>query len=688
MAEIDSTGSLETHAALLAGLNPEQAAAAAHSGGPLLIVAGAGTGKTRTLAHRVAVLLAGGADPERMLLLTFTRRSAQELLDRVTGLLRDRRTTHVWGGTFHAVANRLLRQFAEPLGLDPGFGVVDQSDAVELFRLVRSDHVAATARRFPKAETIASIYSRVADTQTPLGEVLQEDFPWCAEHGESIAEMFGAYRAEKRRQQLLDFADLLLFWRGLLATEAVGSVMRERFDHVLVDEYQDTNRVQADILKGMCPSGQGLCAVGDDAQAIYGFRAATVENLWSFPDHWPGTTQITLEQNYRSTEPVLAAANAVLAESEVHLPKTLWTSREGGRRPQLVTCHDEAAQSTFVCDQVLALREDGMDLREQAVLFRAGHHSDHLELELTRRGIPFVKYGGLKFLESAHVKDALACLRLLDNPADELAWHRILRLLEGVGAATATRLVEELAGPDGTHRFSVGEGELPKAALEAGAELRAALGDCLGGLDPDGGESPAMELDRFRVFLAMVFPAKYVDAEVRLGDIDQLVAAAGRHQRRSGFLTELILDPPDQTSAPAGPPVLDDDWLTLSTVHSAKGCEWRAVHLIHAADGNIPSDMALGDAEGMEEERRLLYVALTRARDALNVSFPLRYHVHRHGRDDRHILAQPSRFLVPVRDHFEECSVGPPGVLDPSALAERVGVADEVDTALDALWEI
>ncbi len=679
------------------GLNDRQRAAVEHAGGPLLIVAGAGTGKTKTLAARVGHLLANGASPERILLLTFSRRAAQEMLARVAAGGNRATVAQVWGGTFHATANRLLRRFGGSLGLGASFTVLDQADAVELFALVRSELGHATrGSRVPKSDTVASIYSRVVNRQAPMRDVVHEAYPWCDEHVDALRAMFIGYTERKRRNNVLDYDDLLLHWRALLGSPELGDRVRSLFDHVLVDEYQDTNTLQADIVRALCPPAQ-LTAVGDDAQAIYGFRAASADNMWTFAEHFPGSTVITLEDNYRSTAPILEVANAVLAQSTAHLPKALRAVRPGGATPVLTVCHDEAAQSALVCDTVLELREQGIDLRRQAVLFRTGHHSAGLELELTRRDIPFIKYGGLKFLEAAHLKDLLSLLRILDNPTDELAWHRVLGLLEGVGPATVRRLLDEIGatrdGGDPLHTFLTCALRVPPAAETELDLLRDAWAACAPfdaeaahATVPAGERGPAVDIEILLPVCRAVFPRRYDDAAVRLGDLEALRVAAQAYHSRSRFLAELTLDPPDRSSDLAGRPHLDDDWLTLSTIHSAKGLEWSAVHVIHAADGNIPSDMALSDKAGLEEERRLLYVALTRARDTLWVSMPQRFHVRRFGSDDRHLLAPLSRFLEPVRDRFDERA----GALAPygePAGRERIDLTVEVDALLQSLWE-
>lgn len=666
-------------------LNSQQRSAVDHTGSPLLIVAGAGTGKTKTLVARVTRILDDGVDPNRILLLTFTRRAAAEMIGRVAAASPDRHATQIWGGTFHAMANRVLRTFGQAAGLSTGFTVLDNSDSTDLMGMVRTENgFGERGKRFPRKETVAGIYSRMVSSQAKLAAVLDTDYPWCADHADDLKTIFAEYTRRKRANKVLDYDDMLLFWRGL-TVGPVGDELRRMFDHILIDEYQDTNPVQADIVRGMCRPDTGLCAVGDDAQAIYGFRAATVENMWRFADHFPGATTITLDQNYRSTTAILAVANALLKQSSDHYEKELWSTRANGLKPNLITHNDEGDQSRHVATAVLDARERGMDLRDQAVLFRNGHHSDGLELELTRRDIPYRKYGGLKYLEAAHVKDLLALLRILDNPADQLAWHRVLSMLDGVGPATLRRLSNELGIDDQADEslslFIDGVGRVPSAANDQSSELRTAFGQCA-----SADVSPSEQVDRLKGFCSMVFPTRYNNSAARIADIDQLAATAANYSSRSRFLTELTLDPPSKSGERAGPPHLDDDWLTLSTIHSAKGLEWRAVHVIHAADGNIPSEMSLGDDVGLGEELRLAYVAMTRAKDELTVNFPLRFHVNRRALDDKHVYAQLSRFIEPIRDLFDEPAASPVSEDEIAGLAD-VGLADEVDTALSSLWE-
>ncbi len=676
----------ETPPVWQADLNADQRRAVEHGAGPLLVIAGAGSGKTRTLAARVARLIDDGVEPDRILLLTFTRRAATDMLRRAASLTARAGSGQVWGGTFHSVANRLLRRHAGAVGLTGAFTVLDQGDAESLFGLIRTDlGLGSTGTRFPRKETINAIYSRVVNSQTRLTDTLRERFPWCREHADDLKQVFEAYTERKRSQNVVDYDDLLLYWRALLQSP-IGAGVAGRFDHVLVDEYQDTNRIQADILALLCGPDGNLTVVGDDAQAIYSFRAAAVENILQFPTEYPSATVVTLEQNYRSTPEILETANAVLGSATAQFQKVLWSDRPQGERPALVTCRDPEAEAAYVAETVLELREHGVDLRRQAVLFRTAHHSDSLEVELARRDIPFVKFGGLKFLETGHVKDLLAMLRMLDNPDDELAWHRILQAIPGVGPVTARRLLDGLAATvaiptDKLIHFI--EGEFPVAAesreplqaLQAG--LAAASG--LRGTVPP----PPAQIDALLPFCRLVFARAYDNAAARLTDLETLRELSAGYADRSRFLAELTLDPPTTTSDLAGPPHLDDDYLTLSTIHSAKGGEWDAVFVIHAADGNIPADMALSEPGGLDEERRIFYVALTRARQYLHVTVPQRFYHSRNSGNPNHSYALPSRFLRSATGTFTPVTVA----LDTDATGPAPALPDPVTPLLDALWD-
>jgi DNA helicase-2/ATP-dependent DNA helicase PcrA len=636
--------------------------------GPLLIIAGAGTGKTNTLAHRVARLLLAGADPRRLLLLTFTRRAAAEMTRRaqriavkVTGDA-GRRSAELgrirWAGTFHSVANRLLRLHAESVGLDPSFTVLDRSDAADLMDLLRSDlGLAAGTARFPRKGTCLAIYSHTVNAQWELAKTLERAFPWCVDAAEPLRKLFAAYVEAKQARHLLDYDDLLLYWAFLMEEPALAARVRERFDHVLVDEYQDTNALQASVLRGLAPDGRGLTVVGDDAQSIYSFRAASVRNILDFPKSFdPPAEVVKLEENYRSTGPILQACNAVMEGASERFTKTLRSRRRSDERPALVAAEDEVAQVDYVVERVLAHREAGVPLQRQAVLMRTAHHSDALEVELARRNIPFVKYGGLKFLEAAHVKDVLCLLRWAENPRDELAAHRVLQLLPGVGPATARSAYGSHAQSD--FDFSGLAGFVPPAAAASDWSSLCALL-----LELRGAKSawPA-ELRAVRRWYQPHLERLHDAPQVRAGDLEQLEQLAATIPSRERFLSELTLDPPTASTDEAGDPLLDEDFLILSTIHSAKGQEWDVVFVLNVVDGCIPSDMATGRPEEIEEERRLLYVAMTRARDHLHLVQPLRFYVrqqHRHG--DAHVFAPRSRFLPDeILDRFERVAFGEP----------------------------
>jgi DNA helicase-2/ATP-dependent DNA helicase PcrA len=644
-------------------LNQQQREAATFGTDPLLIIAGAGTGKTNTLAHRVAHLIAGGTNPGRILLLTFTRRAAAELTKRVEMILsastKQRRASastvasRIWGGTFHAVANRLLRLHSQSLGLGESFTVVDRSDAEDLLNTVRSELGLDKGEvRFPKKGTALSIYSRCVNAQEPVEEALKNHFPWCATYPEQLKTLFKAYVARKQEQNVFDYDDLLLYWFCLMQNDALAADVRQRFDAVLVDEYQDTNALQAAILQRLCANGRGLTVVGDDAQSIYSFRAATVHNILDFPKTFPRAAVLKLEQNYRSVQPILDATNAVIALSPQRYNKDLFSTRASKQKPRLVTLTDEDQQSDYVIRRLLEHHEAGIPLKRQAILFRTAHHSDALEVQLSRRNIPFVKYGGLKFLEAAHVKDALALLRLAENPRDATSAFRVLQLLDGLGPGYAKRAIEHLICGKYDLRAWL-DFSPPGAAAEQWPKLVAMLVKIAPNALP-----LAEQVAAVRRFYEPILERRYDTAELRRRDLEQLEQISSNFPSRAAMLTDLTLDPPSATQDLAGPPLREEDYVILSTIHSAKGCEWDCVYVIHAADGNIPSDMSTGSADEIEEERRLFYVALTRARDFLDVCFPLKYYAKQWSTGDRHTLAQLTRFLPDdVLQHFERISL-------------------------------
>ena len=646
----------------LTTLNPEQRRAVEHgvdNPSPLLIIAGAGSGKTNTLAHRVAHLIVEGADPRRMLLLTFSRRAASEMSRRVERIaanaLPDQARLIVdalsWSGTFHAIGARLLREYAEHIGLDRAFTIHDREDSADLMNLVRHDHgLSKTEERFPAKNTCLAIYSRAVNSESPLEEVLGANFPWCAGWEAELKTLFGAYVEAKQRQHVLDYDDLLLYWAQMMQVEHIAGDMSSRFDHVLVDEYQDTNRLQASILLALKPDGCGLTVVGDDAQSIYSFRAATVRNILDFPAYFsPPANIITLDRNYRSTQPILAAANAVIDLATERHKKNLRSERASSELPQLISVRDETDQARYVTDRILEHREAQIPLKQQAVLFRASHHSAPLEIELARRNIPFVKFGGLKFLEAAHIKDVLAFLRWAENLRDRVSGFRVIQLLPGAGPATAARLLDHMAGsPTALADFR------PPADC---AESWPAFVESLGILRSNASGWPA-EFDLALHWYVPRLERLYEDAKVREADLLQLAQIASTYPNRQRFLTELTLDPPSSTGDEAGAPLLDEDYLILSTIHSSKGQEWKSVFVLNCVDGCIPSDLGVGSTPEIEEERRLLYVAMTRAKDHLHLVVPHRFFVHQQRNNgDRHMYAVRTRFVPnAITRHFEQCA--------------------------------
>lgn len=644
----------------LATLNVDQRRAAEHaSEGPLLVIAGAGSGKTATLAHRVAQLIVEGADPRRILLLTFSRRAAAEMarrVERIVGQAMGAKAQAAtaalsWSGTFHAVGARLLRERAPEIGLDPSFTIHDRGDSADLINLVRHElGFSKTAKRFPLKATCLAIYSRAVNEQAELDVILRKVYPWCAEWEAELRDLFAGYVEAKQRQNVLDYDDLLLYLAEMLSDPDLGAETGGRFDHVLVDEYQDTNRLQSRILLALKPTGRGLTVVGDDAQSIYSFRAATIRNILDFPGEFrPSADIVTLAQNYRSTPEILAASNAVIGLAAERYTKDLWTARQGGGKPVLARVLDDAGQADYVVDRVLENREAGMTLKQQAVLFRASHHSGPLEIELTRRNIPFVKFGGLKFLDAQHVKDMLAVLRLAENPRDRVAGFRVLQILPGIGPATAALILDRIE--DSPDTAAALDRFMPPATTAADWP---AFRDLIVNLNTRQTGWPA-ELEQVRQWYEPHLERIHDDAAVRLADLVQLGQIASGYASRERFLTELTLDPPGATSDEAGVPMLDEDYLILSTIHSAKGQEWKSVFVLNCIDGCIPSDLGTGTTEEIEEERRLLYVAMTRARDALDLITPQRCYVHQQARrGDRHVLAQRTRFIPDhIVDHFE-----------------------------------
>ena len=689
---VETLNAAQKRAAVFGDVLPERKGVKA---GPLLVVAGAGTGKTKTIAHRVAHLVQNGVDPARILLLTFTRRAAQEMRRRAHDVLRREMQDVLgtksqtmlqrlaWAGTFHSIGNRLLRHYAAQLRLDPAFTVIDRADSADLFDTLREElQFTSQYQRFPRKDTCLAIYSWRVNTQKSLHDTLEQQFPWFANWENELTQLCRTYVQRKQQYNLLDYDDLLLYWHAMMRDARMAAVVGGNFDHVLVDEYQDTNRLQGEIVRALKPDGAGVTVVGDDAQSIYSFRAAAVENILGFPAQYePNATIITLSQNYRSTQSVLDSANALMADAPRQHRKHLISSRGKGAKPLYVSADDLQAQAEYVCGQILKRRETGVDLRRQAVLFRNSSASDALEVELLRRKIPFVKFGGLQFLEAAHVKDLLAVLRWADNPRNTLAGFRALQLLPGMGPANARRAIDFIA-PGGGSLANLANFEAPPAAkieLTQFARLMNALADPQ---KPWQGQV-RMVRDWYKPHMERI----YESVHTRIGDLDQIEQLSANYPSRERFLTELTLDPPSAAGDLAGTPHRDEDYLVLSTVHSAKGMEWDTVYVLNVVDGSFPSEFSTGKQELIDEERRLLYVAMTRARNELHLCVPLKFMLTQQSRDgDGHVYGARSRFVTDklLKTVEETAYHGSAGSADKLKLENSLAV--DVSNTIKDMW--
>jgi len=623
-------------------LNAGQLAAVQAIDGPILVIAGAGSGKTRTLVYRVARLIESGIPPESILLLTFTRKASEEMLRRV-GALIGLRTDRVTGGTFHSVANMLLRRYGRAIGLEPGFTILDRSDSEDVINLLRTQHgLNDKARRFPRKNTINEIFSKSVNKLLPVEDVVLGEFPQFTDEIEELQKLCRAFQSYKRSRLLVDYDDLLVRLRELLdQDEGVRLRVSEAYRYVLVDEYQDTNRLQAEIVRRIAATHDNVMVVGDDSQSIYAFRGATFRNIMDFPKLFPGTRIFKLEENYRSTQPILTLANEVISLAAEKYSKTLFTRKGEGPQPVLVKAGDENAQSRFVAQRILELREEGVPLQEIAVLVRSSFHSFDLEIELTRRNIPFVKRGGFKFVETAHVKDILAHLRVVENPKDAVSWNRLLMLLDGVGPRKSQALIEAMLGQDGKWLDAL------RAAAAKGAGAQG-LTDLVRLLEDIGGGSsmtPAEQMNAVCGYYLPILKQQYDDYPKRTKDLEHLYTIAARYGKLDSFLADLTLEPPDQSMVDAEAADRDDERLVLSTIHSAKGLEWHTVFIIWALDGKFPSFYSMMADEDIEEERRLFYVAVTRAKQNLYVSYP----VNVYDRASGMVFTKPSRFIDEIR---------------------------------------
>ncbi len=664
------------------------------SAGPLLILAGAGTGKTNTLAHRTAHLVLNGVDPARILMLTFTRRAAQEMIRRsqtiVTEILSERgkmgdrsvQSRLLWSGTFHSVGNRILRRFAKHLGLDPNYTVLDRSDAADLMDVIRHElGYSSKDKRFPRKDTCLAIYSYRINTRLSLKQTLEEQFPWVREWEQDLTRLYREYVGRKQKNNVLDFDDLLLYWHVMMQNPALAQNLSGNFDHVLVDEYQDTSALQGEIIQALKPDGKGVTVVGDDAQAIYSFRAAAVENILGFADRFkPKADMVVLAQNYRSTQPILDCANALMSEGPRQHRKTLLGMRQASQKPFYVTLDDAAGQAEYIVNKILATREIGGSLKRHAILFRSSHHSDVLEVELTKRNIPYVKYGGLKFLEAAHVKDMLSILRWVDNPRNAVAGFRVLKLVPGFGPAHAKQALEYLEA-QGFSIKSLAAFDAPQPVKMEWKRFCTLLEKLADPATPWPGQVGLVR-DWYKPQLERIYDTSWT----RIGDLEQLEQLSAQQPSRERFLTELTLDPPVLTGGQSTGASKDEDYVILSTIHSAKGQEWDIVYILNVADGNFPSEFSTGKPEMIEEERRLLYVAMTRARNELHVCAPLKYAVTQQAKDgDAHVYGAKSRFMTnKVLDCFERTTFR--SLRGVESLGEGEAATVDVVAQLKEMW--
>ncbi|MFA4933445.1 MAG: ATP-dependent helicase [Candidatus Omnitrophota bacterium] len=615
-------------------LNSAQLKAVESVKGPHLVIAGAGSGKTRVLVHRVAYLVEQGVKPEQILLLTFTRRAAEEMLRRAS-LLLDERCKNVSGGTFHSFANMVLRKYAKFLEISNNFTILDQADAEDAVNLVRTQlGFHKTDKRFPRKHALLEAISKSVNKSEEIRDVLYDEYPQFMEFTKEVEKIRDEYNKYKRQKSLLDYDDLLVFLKNLLSkNEDIRLNISSKYKYIMVDEYQDTNKLQAHIACLLAADHANIMVVGDDAQSIYSFRGANFKNIIDFPKIFKGTKIITLEENYRSTQPILNLTNAVIARAKEKFEKNLYTKKKDGNTPIFIDCPDENSQSVFVAEKILELREEGVALSDIAVLFRSGWHSNDLEIELASRNIPFAKYGGNKFVEAAHIKDVVSYLRIAYNRADQVSWLRALLLIPRIGPRTASRIIEAIVDNSKLQELLAKSQEV-KEMFELLKDV-----DCQA-------QAPAKIIEKFLKFYQPLLKIKYDDFNKRLADLDSLLRIAERYKSVEQFLVDIALEPPERMIVEPGRKDRFDTPLTLSTIHSAKGLEWHTVFLIYVAEGHLPSYLSLETEDEVEEERRLFYVASTRAKVNL---FLLKPHVDRSARSfmdgGGSVFTQVSRFL-------------------------------------------
>ncbi|MFA6588232.1 MAG: ATP-dependent helicase [Patescibacteria group bacterium] len=635
-------------------LNAEQLAVVQNGDGPVLVLAGAGSGKTRTIVYRVAWLLEHGISPDRILLVTFTNKAAKEMLTRVQELLGDV-PSPIWGGTFHHVANRILRKYAKLIGRTPSFSILDQEDSRSLVAACISDlNIDTKQKRFPSPTVIQDLISFSRNTQQDLVEIVEARLPNFRHVADKVLEIAKKYEARKQKQNSMDFDDLLvLFLRLLTDHPEVRKRLQEQFQYVLVDEFQDTNALQGQIVKNLADKHGNLLVVGDDAQSIYAFRGADITNILEFPKLFPKTKQFKLQTNYRSIPEVLNVANAVIAYNVEQFQKVLVPNRKNGEQPKLIPCRDENQEAAYIAQRVLELQDSGLKLNDIAVLVRAVSHTQAIEFELAKRDIPYIIRGGLRFFERAHIKDVISHLKILANPSDEVAWLRALGLQVGVGPKTAADIFSKLQEKESSVKelAKVNFVELVDKRANRGIEVfQKTLRQMLtaGYKDKKTGETVFAPQDLIRVIATSDYVdylrAQYPNADERLQDLEQLALFAGKYKSLNSFLADVSLQ--EAFSAGAAVAGENDEALILSTIHQAKGLEWEAVFVPRLTEGGFPNARAMDETYGVEEERRLFYVAVTRAKTYLHLTYPLLINP-----TGSMILTRPSRFIEEIPEN-------------------------------------
>jgi len=613
--------------------------------GPLLIVAGAGTGKTRTLVYRVAHLIDIGVDPRSILLLTFTRRAAEEMLRRASVLI-DSRCSQVAGGTFHSFANFVLRQFGRRIDLLPSFTIMDRRDSEDAIQLLRTElGLANKDKRFPRKQTVAEIFSMAVNKQTTVSDLIDREYPHLYDSLDDLLRLYERYVDYKATKTLLDYDDLLTKLKDLLANhEEARRRLSQAYQFIMVDEYQDTNHLQSLIVRLLAADHDNVAVVGDDAQSIYSFRGANFRNIMDFPTHFPGTRIIKLEENYRSTQPILNLTNEIIQRAHERYEKRLFTQKLEGETPILVQAESEQLQSRFVCQKILELREEGVPLWDMAVLFRSSFHSFDLELELTRHNIPFIKRGGFQFMETTHIKDLLAHLRILANPQDAISWNRVLLLLEGVGAQMSQKITAWLL--EGSHPVERLRSFNAKGKVAQGLKTLAQVFEAAA-----EAEQPVEQTQYLLQYYLPILKRTHPDDHPkRMKDLEHFQGITERYRSLERLLSDMALEPPNDSVAGVLAVDPDEGPLVLSTIHSAKGLEWHSVFIIWALEGRFPSFYNISSDEELEEERRLLYVAATRAKENLFITYPVKIF----DRGLRMVLSRPSQFIEGISEDLLE----------------------------------